>query len=205
MLDAWNAANENLDENAYGDAANPKYGQYTLPGGTNYREVLLTLPGAQQIMRKQWVVYDTNNDIVAVLPNEPTAERVALTARRGDRIEERMVPDKQAVERAGQYQSDHWDQPNILAHIRLNERADADGKRVLFVEEIQSDWGQEGKNRGFAQQEPTDYTIEVKLVGPWHPQFPEQRDKWRVTVNGQDRGYIQAEDENEARYKANAN
>jgi len=49
----------------------------------------------------------------------------------------------------GAYRSPHFDQPNILAHIRFNDRTDADGKRVLFIEEIQSDWGQKGKKEGF--------------------------------------------------------
>ena len=51
---------------------------------------------------------------------------------------------------ATNFKSSHWSQPNILAHIRFNERTDADGKRVLFIEEIQSDWGQKGKKEGFA-------------------------------------------------------
>ena len=42
----------------------------------------------------------------------------------------------------GTFRSSHWDQPNVLAHVRFNERTDADGKRVLFIEEIQSDFGQ---------------------------------------------------------------
>jgi hypothetical protein len=33
--------------------------------------------------------------------------------------------------------------------VRLNDRTDADGKRVLFVEEIQSDWHQEGRKKGY--------------------------------------------------------
>ena len=40
----------------------------------------------------------------------------------------------------------------MLAHIRLNDRTDVDGKRVLFVEEIQSDWAQRGGTDGFGQQ-----------------------------------------------------
>ena len=47
------------------------------------------------------------------------------------------------------FRSSHFDQPNILAHIRTNERTDADGKRVLFIEEIQSDWAQKGRKNGF--------------------------------------------------------
>ena len=36
--------------------------------------------------------------------------------------------------------------PNILAHVRFNER-EVNGERVLFIEEIQSDWAQEGKKK----------------------------------------------------------
>ena len=47
------------------------------------------------------------------------------------------------------FTSSHWDQPNVLVHLRMNDRVDADGKRVLFVAEVQSDWGQTGRNKGF--------------------------------------------------------
>ncbi|NBT88535.1 MAG: hypothetical protein EBT51_09570, partial [Flavobacteriaceae bacterium] len=56
---------------------------------------------------------------------------------------------RKAAKKSGAYQSSHWEQPNVIAHIRLNDRTDADGNKVLFVEEIQSDWGQEGKKKGF--------------------------------------------------------
>ena len=46
------------------------------------------------------------------------------------------------------YRSNHWDQPNILTHIRVNDRTDSDGKRVLFVEEIQSDYAQDARRKG---------------------------------------------------------
>lgn len=47
------------------------------------------------------------------------------------------------------FQSKHFDEPNILVHIRTDIRKDADGKRVLFLEEVQSDWGQKGRDEGF--------------------------------------------------------
>ena len=34
----------------------------------------------------------------------------------------------------------------------MNDRTDADGNKVLFIEEVQSDWGQEGKKKGFAPE-----------------------------------------------------
>lgn len=47
------------------------------------------------------------------------------------------------------YHSSHFNEPNILAHVRLNDRVDANGNKVLFMEEVQSDWHQAGRNRGY--------------------------------------------------------
>ena len=46
------------------------------------------------------------------------------------------------------YRSPHWQEPNVLAHIRMNDRKDADGNNVLFIEELQSDWAQAGRKGG---------------------------------------------------------
>jgi hypothetical protein len=48
-----------------------------------------------------------------------------------------------------EYRSTHFDQSNILAHLRVNDRT-VDGKKTLFVEEIQSDWHQTGREKGYA-------------------------------------------------------
>ena len=47
------------------------------------------------------------------------------------------------------FKSGHWDEPNVLAHIRFNERVTVDGKRMLFIEEVQSDWHQAGREDGY--------------------------------------------------------
>ncbi len=49
----------------------------------------------------------------------------------------------------GHFESRHFSEPNILAHVRFNDRVDADGKKVLFIEEIQSDWHQQGRKKGY--------------------------------------------------------
>jgi hypothetical protein len=36
--------------------------------------------------------------------------------------------------------------------MRVNDRVDADGKKVLFVEEVQSDWHQAGRKKGYKQK-----------------------------------------------------
>ncbi len=89
-----------------------------LPGGENYRELLLMLPEG--------------------------APTVADVLKRDGFIDASNKNDAPPV-----YSSSHYDEPNILAHIRFNERTDADGKKVLFVEEIQSDWHQTGRKKGY--------------------------------------------------------
>lgn len=51
--------------------------------------------------------------------------------------------------RPGIFKSSHFDESNILAHTRLTDRIDSEGKRTLHAEEIQSDWHQEGRKRGY--------------------------------------------------------
>jgi hypothetical protein len=67
-----------------------------------------------------------------------------------------------------EYRSSHFSEPNILAHMRVNDRIDADGKKMLLVEEIQSDWHQAGREKGYAtkdiekaKQEFADYSNEL--------------------------------------------
>jgi hypothetical protein len=62
---------------------------------------------------------------------------------------ERQLNTDQIRQRPDVYTSSHWDEANILAFTRLNDRVDAEGNRVLHVEEIQSDWHQEGRKKGY--------------------------------------------------------
>ncbi len=99
-----------------------KYAEYQLPGGNNYREVLLTVPSKRPSIK-----------------NMSRAEYNAA-------IEE---ADRLGIQN---YQSSHWDEPNVVSHIRMNDRTDFNGKKVLFIEEMQSDWAQEGRKKGFADK-----------------------------------------------------
>jgi hypothetical protein len=89
-----------------------------IPGGENYREILLTLPSSRPSIK-----------------NMSPAEYNAAV---------------EAADRAGvqDFQTTHFDQLNILAHLRVNDRT-VDGKKTLFVEEIQSDWHQAGRKKGY--------------------------------------------------------
>lgn len=43
----------------------------------------------------------------------------------------------------------HFSEYNPIFHIRTKDRVTPDGKKVLYVEEFQSDFGQQGRERGF--------------------------------------------------------
>lgn len=120
----------------YGDTSGAKYGTYVVPGGTNYREVLLTLPVSpeKEMTNQQRAQRMYGRDFYDLEAAEMQAVVDASKAEKGNYA----------------YRSSHWDQPNVLAHFRVDDRTDSDGNRVLFVNEIQSDWGQEGKKKGFA-------------------------------------------------------
>ena len=41
--------------------------------------------------------------------------------------------------------SEHWSEPNVLTWLRTKDRVDEDGRKILYVEEIQSDLSQRGR------------------------------------------------------------
>jgi hypothetical protein len=120
-----------------------KFGSYTLPGGTNYREVLFQLPGAKPELpdgwkmdnrQGYWWVYDDKGELV----NYSVGRAAAVEGARKLR----------GMEASG-FRSSHWDEPNVLAHVRLNDRVGPNGEKILFIEELQSDWHQAGKREGY--------------------------------------------------------
>jgi hypothetical protein len=73
-------------------------------------------------------------------------------------------------------ESEYFDAPsghrfpedNILAHIRFTGRIDADGKKMLFLEEVQSDWNIAGRESGFKKKRPAKVQRELdKLMNEW--------------------------------------
>jgi hypothetical protein len=135
------------EEGEGGLADTSKYRSYTVGGdgaGTNYREILLTLP-ATEITEDEFVALHRKK-----FPNSDVLEAdIRRHYEQGIKIpDEKGVMQGKGV-RPTTYRSSHFDQQNILAHVRVDERVGPNGERVLFVNEIQSDWAQEGKKKGF--------------------------------------------------------
>lgn len=128
-----------------------QYGVYQLPGGENYKEVLITLPQKR-----------TKNKVGEVWMNragvwfaEINGKKIAVDQNGEDTSEEdaRNIAENYLDNSKTEFQSSHFDEPNIIVHLRMNTRTDANGKKVLFLEEVQSDWGQKGKREGFSKSE----------------------------------------------------
>jgi hypothetical protein len=51
------------------------------------------------------------------------------------------------------YTSSHWDGPDVVSHSRTSDRIDQEGKEILYADEIQSDWHQDGAEFGYVNKE----------------------------------------------------
>jgi hypothetical protein len=208
---AFMAAHDDLGrETATG--GEPKFAGYVTPGGENYRELLITLPekvNAPELITKlpegygfikdgeKWGVIPTDQiharPFEGLHPSREAAEQAALN-RLNYEANERAK--NEAVQ--NQYRSGHWDEPNVLAHIRFDERAAADGARVLHINEVQSDWHQAGRKRGYqdadAQQAKAnaakafdDYS---KKLATKYDLNPEQNLAMYATMKGMDHAEV---------------
>lgn len=132
----------------------PKFSKYTLPGGENYREILITLPFKEPAMPKGYQVSKVEYDdgTSRYFAETPTTRSIAYKTEEAAQANLQKLTEslKGFRENLASFKSQHFDQLNILAHLRVNDRVDADGKKVLFVEEVQSDWHQAGRKKGYA-------------------------------------------------------
>ena len=139
-----------------------KWSSWTLPGGENYTELLLRLP--TEIKAKQnWRVRRGDNMSAGLFSTE--AEAQAWIDQNGTtpgflRIE--REPDSQLE--TG-YRSSHWSELNVLAHVRFKERIGPNGERVLALEEVQSDWHKEGRERGYQWLTKEEARKQYKEIG----------------------------------------
>lgn len=126
LYDELHEAQMNLSmvEDEYSDDADeigkPKYKQYALEGGTNYQEILYTVPAIEKLDNSKYEVKNL------------------------------------AVANVSEYQSPHWHEKNVLAHVRTQDFKDTSENKVLFIDEIQSDLHQEGRKKGYSTQQDLD-------------------------------------------------
>jgi hypothetical protein len=127
----------------------PKFEQYTLPGDKqNYKELLLRLPDTTQDK------IDAINKQMDAIAEHPSAWHDAHPE--WEEQWDALNAQRRALQAQSrpQFKSGHFDDPNILAHVRFDDRTMPDGKKALFLEEVQSDWHQKGKQEGYRDAQP---------------------------------------------------
>lgn len=153
-----------------------KFAQHVLPGGSSYRELLITLPQTatkdnaashEDALNRAKIIAHVNGDSWDDLGPNGRQRYIDAALRRS----------------SGDFQGGHFDEHNVLVHLRFDDRTDADGKRVLFIEEVQSDWHQRGRKQGYAkEQKPlpplvahADVTIDGSDPHQWIATVPDGR------------------------------
>jgi hypothetical protein len=177
------------DELHYALARDPlggdtKYAQYQEPGGKRYRELLLTMPPGTSLRvvphpdrKNQWALQYPSGEYVTN-PDEPgqmNPGQIRAWDRKDYAEKHGLRAHDTEVYRGGHY----GDIPNVLVHVRFNERTSKDGKRVLFLEEIQSDWHQKGRKEGYkSDTKPPKVRRVGRVVKYSQAEFSEKFPRW---------------------------
>jgi len=160
------------------DPVAPKFEKYTTPGGENYREILLQLDQEENFVLKPKAATIINYELTrkGYSPldedqlealNEGGTRAVNLLQdmklRLGVDIDQNKIFENSNVV----YRSGHFDEPNILTHARVTDRTGPNGEKILYVEEIQSDWHQAGRSKGYksgrdVEKEYEDLMLDMK-------------------------------------------
>lgn len=160
-------------ERDFGYNPETQYEEWKTPGGENYREILLKLPkrGLNEAQQRDLMIYESD-------------------MRRGKQLDpyhQKRYDELKAQEASGNqdYMSSHWKgTPNVLAHIRVQDFKTPEGKKVLLVDEIQSDWHQAGRKKGYKSDVKPEEN--AALVKQWDALANERRDLERVVASGDD-------------------
>jgi len=127
-----------------------KYGneqKLNLPGGEEPKEILVQLPEREKSPYE--LTHKASGEVKGVFPNRDAAfEALQEYSQRGEGTQYQIGPQRSSPD----YKSTHWDEPNVLAHIRTNKR-DVGGVRALHAEEFQSDWHQTGQKKGYVDND----------------------------------------------------
>ena len=144
----------NYDWNKYRDQAHelreegmlpglPQHQDYTLPGGENYREMLIKAP---KKIENGYITpnraFFTDQDLADPVVRK-TVEKIGLS------------PAKRDVSNHFEGLPQHFNgEPGIIASMRLKDRTGPNGEKLLHLEELQSDWHQQGREHGYDNVKP---------------------------------------------------
>jgi hypothetical protein len=125
----------------YGPDSHP---EYNMPGGENYREIRVGLPDTS---KKEFAfeAFDPATQRAQRFATEAEAKQ-ALKGTPGAVLSKVEVSESNP---AFYDRNHHGDEANVLFHLRVADHTDAEGKRGLLIDELQSDWHQAGREHGY--------------------------------------------------------
>ena len=142
----------------------PYHYQWSLPGGDNYREMLIKLPNERASMdEKRW-------GLDAKLRHAAPEDRPAITQQINELID-KYEKTPEVFEGVG---SHFGGESGILASMRLKDRKGPNGEKLLHLEELQSDWHQQGREHGYI--DPKERQHIVGKLDRNEPLRPEEED-----------------------------
>jgi hypothetical protein len=158
----------------------PQYEDYTLPGGENYREHLLHLaPQEGSIDKRRKELEDQYKNVSTVADLDRITSQINALSN---------------DDKGANFKSSHWNTPNVLAHVRMSDR---DNGKTLHVHEVQSDWGQEGRENGFHDPKKPFEVVhkKTKEVVSRHPDYSSMWDAYRTHPDSDNLTYGDVRDE----------
>lgn len=162
-----------------------EYGQYTMDeeGSPAYREILINMRYKDYVdeaiealdwyankIGHDWEIKDTDSPNTIRAVKLEALRKLPLYKLQKEGAPAHLITQLKKWQHDLQYKIPHWKGRGIgdvVAHLRFDEKQ-IDGKRTMFVEEIQSDWAQKGRKVGYVdytKAAPVGYHI-VKTIKP---------------------------------------
>jgi hypothetical protein len=169
----WNmeqAEGMNLQTNNFGeDEASVNFAHRTEPGGEAYKELVIYAPDLGKVREKESEELQAfqNRMVEKYGGMWSISDLTEEEAQERQRVNDEFIAASKNVPET--YTSHAFPEPNIIVWIRFNERTDTDGNKVLFIEEIQSDLHQEGREKGY-HNPPKKEDISAKFFKPDPPE-----------------------------------
>ena len=110
-----------------------EFSEYTIPKGKNYREITIKLPFSKEKIASDARFREIANEMADATPEQ----YAALHAERTKLYNEHF--------KNPAFLSEHYKEPNVLAHARVSDRTGSNGEKILHIEEMQSDWHQKAR------------------------------------------------------------
>ena len=131
--------------------------KYTLPGGENYREMLIKAPEPQDYTEEIMGAHAKLRRIPYHGRTPEQESQVSALAKKLRELEKKQEEQPKGFPGVPQH---FGGEGNILASMRLKDRTGPNGEKLLHLEELQSDWHQAGRERGYKG----DYEPEAEML-----------------------------------------